>query len=229
MIAPVAMAVPHAVTYKISSGTGFVVNREGHIVTSAHVVKQCQAVSIVTRLGEVPTEIVARDSEHDLAVLHGDFEIADIAPLRRNKNNLRVGAPVVMMGYPGEHGANGRSVFKKTRVTALRGPAGEEKWIQLANVAAQGNSGGPAIDASGNVVAVVSGMALTYRADALGNPIGEVLDQTDVAVTKDALTQFLDEHQIAFTEADSGDMTYGDQALRAHAHRYIVPVRCIQS
>jgi S1-C subfamily serine protease len=132
------------------------------------------------------------------------------------------------MGYPGERGATGHSVYKKTRVTALRGPAGEEKWIQLANVAAQGNSGGPVLDVSGNVVAVMSGMALTYRADAHGNPIGAVLTQTDVAVTEGALKDFLDEHAIPFSEARSGLMAYDDQALRTNAHRYTVPVRCIQ-
>lgn len=227
-----ALALPlHAqqtTYYRVSSGTGFVINNEGHVVTNAHVVTDCRAISILTPRGEEQARLVATDTAHDLAVLKTAYISPYTAPLRWNIAELRVGDEVVVMGYPGQAGASGQHVFKKTRLTSLKGPAGEENFVQLSSVAAQGNSGGPVLDGTGHVIAVISGTALTYHADSRGQPVGEAIGRADVAITLAALQDFLREHRVHFYESVSGRVAYGDGILRDNARNFIVPVRCIQ-
>lgn len=216
------------VLYKVSSGTGFVVNNEGHVVTNAHVVRGCQSISILTSQGEEQAELVAGDAGQDLAVLKTSYISPYNAPLRWNISELKVGDSVVVMGYPGQEGSTGRYVFKKTSITSLKGPTGEAQFIQLASVATHGNSGGPVLDGSGNVIAVISGTALTYHADAAGKPYGQAIGQTDVAITLAALQDFLRANRINFYETPSGLVAYGDGILRDNAKNFTVPVRCVQ-
>ena len=172
--------------------------------------------------------MVASDTHRDLAVLKTRYSGKNIAPLRWNIADLKVGDSVVVMGYPGQLGATGKEQTRKTRVTSLRGPAGEDRWIQLASVASRGNSGGPVLDMAGNVIAVISGMALTYKVGPDGKPMGQALARSDVAITLAALQDFLREHGIGFYESATGNTPSSDGALSRTAHNFIVPVRCIQ-
>jgi serine protease Do len=214
--------------YKISSGTGFVVNNDGHVVTNEHVVRGCKSISILTPKGEEQASLVATAPGLDLALLKTAYLSPTTAPLRWNIGDLRVGDGVVVMGYPGQEGATGHYQYKKTSITSLKGPTGEDQWIQLASVAAKGNSGGPVLDGSGNVIAVISGMAMTYRVDASGNPVGNAVGKSDVAITLAALQDFLRGHGASFNESASGTIAYGDSTLRDNARNFIVPIRCIQ-
>ncbi len=216
------------VYYKISSGTGFVVNNDGHVVTNEHVVRNCKSISILTPKGEEQASLVAVADGYDLALLKTAYVSKTTAPLRWNISDLRVGDGVVVMGYPGQEGSTGQYQYKKTSVTSLKGPTGEDQWIQLKSVASKGNSGGPVLDGSGNVIAVISGMAITYRVGADGNPVGDAVGKSDVAITLSALQDFLRQHAVSFYESTSGAIAYGDGVLRDNARNFIVPVRCIQ-
>ncbi len=217
------------VYYKSLTGTGFVINNEGNVITNAHVLQGCKIISVLTPNGEQNASIVTLDEQKDLAVLKTAYLSPTIAPLRWNIQDLKVGDEVIIMGYPGAEGASGHYVFKKTNVTNLSGPQGETRFIQLGSVAAHGNSGGPVLDGSGNVIGVISGIAMTYHADARGQPIGEPVGQADVAITIAALQDFLQAHGIDFYESTSGTVAYGDDELRDNAHHFILPVRCLQS
>lgn len=216
------------VYYHYLSGTGFVINNDGNIITNAHVVKDCQSISILTPKGEQQAILVAADTKLDLAVLKTPYISPSIAPLRWNISDLKVGDDVALMGFPGKEGANGHYQFKKTKIISLKGPGGQDRWIQLSSVAAQGNSGGPVLDMNGNVIAVIAGMTLSYKADDNGNPEGAPVSQSDVAIPLAALQGFLQEHAIGFYESKSDGRVYGDGDLRDTAHNFIVPVRCIQ-
>lgn len=217
------------ITYKLSTGTGFVINREGHIVTNAHVLKECRSISILTPRGEESASELASDEDLDLAVLKTGYNPPAIAPMRWNIDELKVGDEVTVMGFPGQRGVNGQALTKKTRLVNLKGPSGEDRWLQLRSIAAQGNSGGPVLDSSGNVIAVITGMAQIYRQDKTGNPVGRMLRQTDYAITLPALRDFLQTHRINTYESVSGAIGYNYTRAHGTARDFIVPVRCVQS
>jgi S1-C subfamily serine protease len=147
--------------------------------------------------------------------------------LRWNIRDLQVGDDVIVMGFPGQSGIRAKHEFKKTRVTGLRGPTGEERWIQLESVARQGTSGGPVLDMAGNVIAVVSGVATTYRVAPDGSLSGDAIGRADVAITLAALQDFLRAHGISFYESQSGLVAHSDGLIAERAHDFIVPVHCI--
>lgn len=230
LLAPIAFAQGqpvHTITYKLSSGTGFVINNEGHVVTNKHVVKDCRSISILTLRGESQATLVAEDEERDLAVLKTTYIPQRYAPLRFNLDSLRVGDRVSILGFPGSQGANGYAQFRNTTIKSLHGPTGENFWIQLTSVTQHGNSGGPVLDESGHVIAVLSGVALAYLADKTGQATGSVVGKSDVAITLPALRDFLREHAISFYESDSSPVGIGEATLRDDAQHFIVPVRCV--
>lgn len=215
--------------YRYVLGTGFIINDEGDIITNAHVVRDCQSISILTPQGEESAVLLATDTKRDLAVLKTAFISRNIAPLRLNIRDIRVGDDVVVMGYPGTNADYERYQFKKSRVLNLQGPPGREEWLQLMSVSNRGNSGGPVLDMSGNVIAVVSGMALTFKVGSDGQLSDKAVNQADVAVPLVALQGFLQENNIEFYEAISTSHVRGDNALRTKAHSFIFPVRCTQT
>ena len=222
---------PTQMLVKISAGTGFFINREGDIVTNAHVLHDCKSMSVHTTQGERPVTLRARDTEHDLAVLRMQGPVPEVAPLRWNIREVKVGDAVIVMGYPGEEGVANQYAFRKTQIIGLSGPTGEANWLQLGDVAEHGNSGGPVLDTTGNVIAVMTGKAKTYRVetgnvDSHQNPT--LIGESDVAITLTALQDFLHRNSIPFYEASSGDAGYADAQLEEKANQFIVPVRCIQ-
>lgn len=216
------------VLLELSSGTGFFINKQGHIITNAHVVNACKSIVIHTAEGDLPAQLTVTDATRDLAVLRTAGEPRDIAPLRWNIDDLSLGDEVVLLGYPGQQGAAGRATFVKSRVSGLIGPTGETGVIQLESVAKQGNSGGPVLDSNGHVIAVISGKAQTFQTDPKGAPIGSPIRQADIAITLASLREFLQKNMIPFYQAASSGDGYGDRILEANAARFIVPIRCIK-
>lgn len=211
-----------------SSGTGFFVNRVGHVITNAHVVKGCESIELRTAHGNVSAALVARDEKQDLAILLGDGAPPAIAPLRWNISQLSVGDKLYLYGFPGQRGSAGQPSFAQTKLDGLLGPSGEPQWLQLQSVAQQGNSGGPVLDASGNVIAVISGRAETYRTPTSAGGKPTLVNTADVAITLSALQEFLNRHQVTYYHSSSGLVGLADQMLKRNASRFVVNVRCVQ-
>ena len=218
------------VMMKISAGTGFFVNPQGDIVTNAHVVKNCQSISVRLASGERAASLRASEPERDLAVLRVAGKVPAMASLRWNIRDLKAGDEVVIMGYPGQEGVAGNYQYKTSTVIGLQGPTGEPNWLQLDSVAMHGNSGGPVLDRAGNVIAVVAGNALTYRVmtGESGQPVGapELIGKTDYAITLPVLEDFLRASNTPYYQASSSAYTTVDRMLKARANRFIVPIRC---
>jgi serine protease Do len=214
------------VYYKISSGTGFVVNNDGHVVTNEHVVRGCQSISILTPKGEEQATLLATNPERDLAVLKTAYIAKKIASFGAQAEPVEINDKLIMMGFH-NHPTNGLTgYFFKTRVISLTSPEGDHNWIQLSQGSLKGNSGGPVLNKYGKVVAVTSRIAEQVPDNNIVSK--EPINRTDVAITLAALQDFLRGHGVSFYESASGLVAYGDGALQDNAKNFIVPVRCIQ-
>jgi 2-alkenal reductase len=147
-------------------GSGFVLNRDGEIVTNAHVVTQGQGANLeqadqvyveFADRNQVPAEVLGVDPFVDVALLKVDPGDLDLVPLPLgNDRGLQVGQPVAAVGSPfGETQSLSTGV-----VSALHRPVESltrfsiENAIQTDAAINPGNSGGPLLDADARVLGI---------------------------------------------------------------------------
>lgn len=152
------------------TGSGFVYDAEGHIVTNYHVIEGADELN-VTLADEttVPASIVGVDPSNDLAVLKIDAppEALAVVPLRES-GSLRVGQFVVAIGNPFglERTLTVGVVSALGRVIESPDERFIGEIIQTDAAINPGNSGGPLLDLSGQVVGVNTAIFSPSRASA---------------------------------------------------------------
>ncbi len=143
-----------------SLGSGFVVDRDGYIVTNYHVIEGGQEIEVnFSGDDRVPAKVVGSDPSTDLAVLKIDAQARALTPLPLgNSDAVHVGDAVVAIGNPFglERSVTAGIVSALQRdITAPNGYT-IDKVIQTDAPINQGNSGGPLLNARGEVIGVNS-------------------------------------------------------------------------
>ncbi|MDQ0774689.1 putative serine protease PepD [Streptomyces aurantiacus] len=169
-----ASALPSVVTLHVSgsdaqgTGTGFVLDRRGHILTNNHVVDPADGsgeISVTFSGGETAkAEIVGHDSGYDLAVV----KVTGVSGLRPlslgNSDNVQVGDPVVAIGAPFdlENTVTAGIISAKERPITAGGEEGDGSDISYVDALQTdapinpGNSGGPLVDSKARVIGINS-------------------------------------------------------------------------
>jgi S1-C subfamily serine protease len=147
----------------ISTGTGFLIDEEGSVVTNAHVVENAREVAIrVSESSLLDAEVVGTDPANDLALLRVDPAELDAAPLPLGDSDaVKVGDPVLALGNPlglEDTITAGIVSAKQRRITAPN-QLTIENVIQTDAAVNPGNSGGPLLDIEGRVIGVNSQIA----------------------------------------------------------------------
>jgi S1-C subfamily serine protease len=139
------------------TGSGFVYDTEGHIVTNYHVVADAESVSVALAAGGVYTAaIVGTDSSNDLAVLRIEAEdLPNPIPLG-DSDQLRVGQFVVAIGNPFglDRTLTVGVISALSRVIQSPDSRFIGEAIQTDAAINPGNSGGPLLDLEGRVIGV---------------------------------------------------------------------------
>jgi S1-C subfamily serine protease len=140
------------------SGSGFVWDREGHIVTNFHVIAGASKITVVTDdRSEYKAKVVGFDEDHDLAVLTISAPEKTLTPVTvGSSKDLQVGQKTLAIGNPfgldhtlttGVVSALGRTIRSMSDRTI-------EGVIQTDAAVNPGNSGGPLLDGSGRLIGV---------------------------------------------------------------------------
>ena len=141
-------------------GSGFVIDKEGHVVTNFHVVDGATEIEVSFSNQEtVSAEIVGTDPSTDLAVLKVDVDAKGLTPLSlADSDDVEVGDPVVAIGNPFglERTATAGIVSALQREVRAPNDFTIDHVIQTDAPINSGNSGGPLIDADGRVIGVNS-------------------------------------------------------------------------
>jgi hypothetical protein len=178
---------------RASSGTGFFVTREGHLVTNHHVIEGCTSVQIRPADGApVPARILARDTANDLALLKADHAAAKVATIRPG---VRLGETVAAFGFPLNSVLASSGNFTLGNVTALAGIGDDTRFLQISTPVQPGNSGGPLLDENGNVVGVVTSKLNALKTVAA---IGDLPQNVNFAIKAGALATFLESTRVEF-------------------------------
>lgn len=183
-----ARALPSVVTLHVSgaaesgTGTGFVLDDRGHILTNNHVVEPAGTdgeISVTFHSGDTAkATVVGRDSGYDLAVV----EVSDVRGLKPmalgNSDNVQVGDPVVAIGAPFDLEGTVTSgiISAKERPITAGGESGggtDVSYVDALQTDAPinpGNSGGPLLDSRARVVGINSAIR---SADGSGSGTGQ--------------------------------------------------------
>jgi serine protease Do len=135
-------------------GSGFVMSRDGYVLTNNHVVEDADQIKVKLANGkEYEGKIAGRDPKTDLALIKIEG-VSDLHPLRLgNSDDLKVGSWVVAVGSPFglEQTVTAGIVSAKGRVI---GSGPYDNFIQTDASINPGNSGGPLINMKGEVVGI---------------------------------------------------------------------------
>ncbi|MEU5433930.1 trypsin-like peptidase domain-containing protein [Streptomyces sp. NPDC020719] len=181
-----ASALPSVVTLHVSgasesgTGTGFVLDTAGHILTNNHVVEPAGSsgdISVTFSGGEsARAEVVGRDSGYDLAVVRVTG-VSGLKPLPLgNSENVQVGDPVVAIGAPFDLSntvTSGIISAKERPITAggEKGDGSDVSYVDALQTDAPinpGNSGGPLLDSRAHVVGINSAIRAAGNSDSGG-------------------------------------------------------------
>ncbi len=137
-----------------SLGSGFIIDKDGFIVTNNHVVENTEQIKVILKDGkEYEAKIVGRDKNTDLALIKIEPEKKLPALKLGDSEKLKVGQWVVAIGNPFGlgHTVTSGIVSAKGRVI---GSGPYDDFIQTDTSINPGNSGGPLLDLEGNVVGI---------------------------------------------------------------------------
>ncbi len=210
---------------KFSSGTGFFITHDGHVLTNNHVIENCSKISIQGDGISTSANLVARDIEHDLALLKAAFTSPNMAYFNSMRQPIRAGDPVVIIGYPGDSWRSHKPIIRSSSIIDLKGPTGEEKWLQFSDSVQEGNSGGPLLDSAGNVVGVVVAKSELHITKTRGSNSEKTVKKSDIAISLPMIKRFLDSSNIQYQTADSGIYLSPDR-VNDRAEPFIVNVHC---
>ena len=141
-----------------SLGSGFVIDKDGHIVTNYHVIQGADEV-YVNFSGEdrIKARIVGADPSTDIAVLKIDAHRRALTPLQLgNSDSIDVGDGVIAIGNPFGLDRTATAGIVSALQRQIQAPSGFtiDKVIQTDAAINKGNSGGPLLNAGGRVIGV---------------------------------------------------------------------------
>ncbi len=154
---PFGFATPQTETYK-ALGSGFVVDKAGHIVTNYHVIAGAKSVEVsFSNSDNMKAKIVGSDPSTDIAVLQIDARSRALTPLLLgNSDRVRVGDSVVAIGNPlgFDRSVTAGIVSAVQRAISAPNEYPIDHVIQTDAPINHGNSGGPLINSRGEVIGV---------------------------------------------------------------------------
>jgi S1-C subfamily serine protease len=192
-----------------ATGSGFVIDQDGHIVTNAHVVDGAESVQVT--LGEdgesLDAEVVGADPSTDIAVLQVDAPSEQLHPLALgDSENVEVGDPVVAIGNPFGLDRTVTAGIVSAVQREINAPNGFtiRNAIQTDAPINPGNSGGPLLDASGRVIGVNSQIEASG-----GNGNVGIGFAVPINTTREVAQQLIDDGEVehAFLGISGADLT----------------------
>lgn len=147
------------VTPQEGAGSGFVLDREGHVLTNFHVIEGAQQIEVTLDNEQTfSAQVVGSDPRFDLAVLKIDAPAEILPPVELGSSSvLRVGQRAIVIGNPfGQFSRTLTTGVVSALDRTLEGQDGRpiSGVIQTDAAINRGNSGGPLLDSSGRVIGI---------------------------------------------------------------------------
>lgn len=146
--------IPAIVSIETGSGqgTGFYVSAEGVLITNHHVTGNAKTVKVVDHLGtSYYADVIQSDSNRDIAILKSDVQ--NVPTLRlASPESYQAGDSLYLFGSP----LGWTNSMTQGSIMNAQADYNKMEFIQVQGYVEPGNSGGPAVDAQGNVIGIVT-------------------------------------------------------------------------
>ena len=211
---------------KIITGSGFLINADGYILTAYHVIRQCQTLGVKNTKIDMTPRLIASDPINDLALLKIPPVKVSIPPMA-GRNTTNQGDTVVAIGYPLQGYLAAQMNVTTGTISALAGPQNDARLMQLTAPIQVGNSGGPVLNEFGDVVGIV---VSKLKADTILKITGDTPQNINFAIKLQMLEAFLEAHEISYkkAEARSSKRPMKTADIAKAARTYTVAVTCFQ-
>jgi TPR repeat protein len=137
-----------------ASGTGFFISDDGYFLSNFHVVRGASQVKVKTSKGLLLAKVIKSDSVNDIALLKvsGVFHALPVTTSRDGK----LGESVFTVGFPNIDLQGIAPKLTKGEISSLAGVQDDPRYFQISVAVQPGNSGGPLVNAVGNVIGIVT-------------------------------------------------------------------------
>ncbi len=181
---------------KISKqGTGFLINRDGYIITNFHVIDNASKVNVSGIKGDFNTvfegKVVSVDRRNDLALIKVESNLISFdAPPYSLKSSQEVNKAekVFALGYPIQSSMGSEVKITDGIINSLSGFKSSISEYQISVAIQGGNSGGPLFNLNGQVIGVVSAKIASDEVDQVGYAIKS--DYLDFFLAQSQQTEF---------------------------------------
>lgn len=203
---------------RVSTGTGFHVTVDGHIVTNHHVVDGCKRIA---RGDGAVVSTLAADRKHDLALLKGP-PVTDAAHLRAGPDP-RQGEDVLIYGFPLQGVLSSSGHLGAGMVSALAGLRDDPGQLQVDVPVQPGNSGGPLLDRRGQVVGVVVAKLNALR---VAQMTGDIPQNINFAVKPGPVKALLEAHGVRYATGSASAPTLSNFEIADVARAFTTSIVC---
>jgi len=178
-----------------SSGTGFFVSTNGHMVTNNHVIDSCDMVKAHYKGKEIEADVLFTDRTNDLAIIKANIKTDKVFPVSNEDVSLL--EDIIVAGYPLGKKVSASIKTSKGSVTALAGYGDNYSNFQIDAALNRGNSGGPIMDQKGNVVGVA--------VEVYGKEAG--IESFNFGVKSSTLKTFASSNQFKFQDPSTEELS----------------------
>ncbi|WP_342644331.1 S1C family serine protease [Mucilaginibacter sp. CSA2-8R] len=200
------------------AGSGFALTANGYIVTNYHVVRNADSVYVQNAAGDAyRTKVIYTEPAYDIAVLKIDdasFSKFNNLPYSFRRSRSDVGEDLYTAGFPTDSLVLGRGYL-----SSANGLNGDTVAYQVSLPVNPGNSGGPVLDAKGNIIGVISGKQSQAEGAAYAIK-SKYLFRVAKEITKDST----DNKIILNNKSSLNGLTQAQQFNKIHDYIFMVKV-----
>jgi TPR repeat protein len=197
-----------------SAGSGFFISRDGYFLTCAHVIRGSDNLMIRREGTNAPAKVILSDPNNDIALLkvEGTFPCLPLAT-----NKIQLGDTVFTIGFPNIILQGCEPKYTSGEISGLTGIRDDPRLYQIGVPLQPGNSGGPLVTGSGDVVGIVTAKLDDLRTLSL---TGFLPQNVNYALNIGVIQKFLDampEIKPALLEPGGPDGNTRDAVSRTRA------------
>jgi S1-C subfamily serine protease len=194
-------------------GSGFVISPDGYVLTCAHVMTGVHDATIWVNGVRYPCRVLSSDTNLDLALLKVDGDHPPFHPLRlESGKDYSLGENVYILGFPLADVLGTSPRLNNGLISAKVGMNDDTNFVQISVPVQPGNSGGPLLNADGQVIGVVSS---TLNPMGILMRTGNALPQNvNFAIKLASVRKFLAASQITVpTNAAAGNFDQAENSI----------------